>query len=197
MNRLTLTLVHSVALLFLLILHIITPKAVKKTILFGVRVPKDALYYPEVQGLYRLYKRLSQIIGSLALIGISLLVFYFDNIIFQILSIFLYMGILFIIYLAINSKAKKLKKEKNWDKIDSEVIIRDGAAGGLEIENKTEDDLWKLGNTIYCNSKDSSIFVRQRQGTGWTLNMGRPLGIILAIIFIIILLIIIIKIVTL
>ncbi|NMB08148.1 MAG: hypothetical protein GX981_07190 [Tissierellia bacterium] len=191
-KRLILTLVNGIALFLLLILHIITPKVSKKTILFGVKVPKDAIYYPEVQKLYKEYERISQKIGVIVLIILSLLVFYFDHLGFQVLSIFFYIGVLFIIYLRTNYKARKLKKENNWDKIGSKVVILD-KEDSLEIQTKTEDDLWILGNTIYCNSKDSSLFVKKRYGTGWVINLGRPLGKILFTIFLIGLIIIIFK----
>lgn len=44
-----------------------------------------------------------------------------------------------------------------------------------------DDDLWKLGNTIYYNPNDSSLFVEKRVGIGWTVNAARPLGMILTI----------------
>jgi len=64
--------------------------------------------------------------------------------------------------------------------------------GGDRIKLKDEDDnskaydidddkLWKLGNTIYYNPDDSSLFVEKRIGVGWTVNVGRPLGMFLMI----------------
>lgn len=44
-----------------------------------------------------------------------------------------------------------------------------------------DDDLWKLGNTIYYNPNDSSLFVEKRVGIGWTVNAARPLGMVLTI----------------
>lgn len=177
-KRLILTLVNSFALSMILRMQIITPKATSKTILFGVKVPRDAEYYKEVQELYEEYDKISKIVGAIALIILSILVFYFYNIKFQLLSILLYIALLFLIYLRSNYKARKLKKEKNWDKMDSKVIIVDKDET-LEFQTKSEDDLWKLGNTIYCNSEDLSLFVKKRYGTGWTINIGRPLGLIL------------------
>ncbi len=192
LKRLILTLANGIALFMILMLHIITPRASRKTILFGVRVPEDAIYYTEVQELYEKYEKISQIIGITFLIILSILVFYFDKLSFQILSIFLYIGILFLIYLGFNRKARKLKRAKNWDKIGSQVIIVD-KEDSLEFKTKTEDDLWILGNTIYCNSEDSSLFVKKRYGTGWTINMGRFLGKFLFLILIIGLAVVIIK----
>ncbi|NMA87380.1 MAG: hypothetical protein GX968_08655 [Tissierellia bacterium] len=175
LKRLILTLINGVALFMILMQHTITPKASKKTILFGVKVPEDAKYYPEVEDLYEGYEKVSQIIGIISLIILSVLVFYFEKITFQILSIFLYIGILFLIYLVFNYKARKIKRAKNWDKIGSQVTIVN-KEDSLEFQSKTEDDLWIIGNIIYYNPEDPSLFVEKRYGTGWAINMGRTLG---------------------
>lgn len=49
---------------------------------------------------------------------------------------------------------------------------------GYDME---DDKLWKLGNSIYYNPDDPAIFVEKRVGVGWTVNGGRPLGILLLI----------------
>lgn len=54
------------------------------------------------------------------------------------------------------------------------------------IHDRDDDNLWKLGNTIYYNPDDSSLFVEKRFGVGWTVNAGRPLGMFLMILPIII-----------
>ena len=191
-KRLILTLVNGIALCLLLILQIITPKATKKTILFGVKVPEDAIYYAEVQDLYKQYEIFSKTIGIITLIILSLLVFYFDKMGFQILSIFIYIIVLFLIYLVFNHKARKLKRARNWDKMDSKVVIINNE-DSLEFKAKSEDDLWIIGNTIYYNPEDPSLFVKKRYGTGWTINMGRVLGKFIFLILIIGLALIIIK----
>ncbi|KGO12862.1 DUF1648 domain-containing protein [Clostridium botulinum] len=45
--------------------------------------------------------------------------------------------------------------------------------------NKDDDDHWILGNTIYYNKEDPSLFIEKRFGIGWTINAGRPLGLII------------------
>nr|WP_225895160.1 DUF1648 domain-containing protein [Clostridium botulinum] len=47
--------------------------------------------------------------------------------------------------------------------------------------NKDDDDHWILGNTIYYNKEDPSLFIEKRFGIGWTINAGRPLGLIIYI----------------
>ena len=36
-----------------------------------------------------------------------------------------------------------------------------------------DDDHWKLG-IFYVNRDDASLFLPERFGVGWTLNLGRP-----------------------
>lgn len=45
-----------------------------------------------------------------------------------------------------------------------------------------DDNLWKLGNSIYYNPEDPSIIIEKRIGVGWTVNAGRPLGMFFLII---------------
>lgn len=57
---------------------------------------------------------------------------------------------------------------------------------GYDID---DDNLWKLGNTIYYNPEDPAIFVEKRASSGWTVNAGRPIGMVLTILpFIIVIL---------
>lgn len=44
-----------------------------------------------------------------------------------------------------------------------------------------DDDLWIFGNSLYYNPDDSSLFVEKRVGVGWTVNIGRPIGMIIMI----------------
>lgn len=54
-------------------------------------------------------------------------------------------------------------------KIESENKVND-------IEVRDDDRFWKLGNTIYYNKEDPSVFVEKRFGIGWTVNAGTTLG---------------------
>ena len=56
----------------------------------------------------------------------------------------------------------KLKEDKN----------------GEASKDRDDDSYWKLGNTIYYNPDDPSIFIEKRFGVGWTVNAARPLGMI-------------------
>ncbi|MBD5586781.1 DUF1648 domain-containing protein [Clostridium botulinum] len=55
--------------------------------------------------------------------------------------------------------------------------------------NKDDDDHWILGNTIYYNKEDPSLFIEKRFGIGWTINAGRPLGLIIYISLILIIIV--------
>ncbi|OAA86879.1 DUF1648 domain-containing protein [Clostridium ljungdahlii] len=48
--------------------------------------------------------------------------------------------------------------------------------GKPDFGDKDDDKCWVLGNTIYYNKNDPSLFVEKRFGIGWTINAGRPLG---------------------
>lgn len=77
------------------------------------------------------------------------------------------------------------------------ISIKVGQGGSklkIESENKVnnievrdDDRFWKLGNTIYYNKDDPSVFVEKRFGIGWTVNAGTTLGMIFYIVIILIL----------
>lgn len=74
------------------------------------------------------------------------------------------------------------------------ISIKVGQGGSklkIESENKVnnievrdDDKFWKLGNTIYYNKDDPSVFVEKRFGIGWTVNAGTTLGMIFYIVII-------------
>lgn len=51
------------------------------------------------------------------------------------------------------------------------------------INNIDDDTYWKLG-MIYYNPLDPAIFVPKRIGIGWTVNLGRPAGVVILILII-------------
>ncbi|PJI07759.1 MULTISPECIES: DUF1648 domain-containing protein [Clostridium] len=46
----------------------------------------------------------------------------------------------------------------------------------FETNVRDDDKYWKLGNTIYYNKNDPSIFIEKRFGIGWTVNAGTKIG---------------------
>jgi len=77
------------------------------------------------------------------------------------------------------------------------ISIKVGQGGSklkIQSENKVnnvdvrdDDRFWKLGNTIYYNKDDPSVFVEKRFGIGWTVNAGTTLGMIFYIVIILVL----------
>lgn len=73
--------------------------------------------------------------------------------------------------------------------IVSIIIAIKVGQGGSRLKEKTgnksfetnvrdDDKYWKLGNTIYYNKNDPSIFIEKRFGIGWTVNAGTKIGMI-------------------
>lgn len=56
-----------------------------------------------------------------------------------------------------------------------------------DVDIRDDDKFWKLGNTIYYNKDDPSVFVEKRFGIGWTVNAATTLGTIFYIFIIVIL----------
>lgn len=63
-----------------------------------------------------------------------------------------------------------------------------GTATGDTPARKSPDDdtSWKAG-MFYVNPDDPSIFVPKRMGTGWTINLGRPAGVVIGVLTLILL----------
>lgn len=89
---------------------------------------------------------------------------------------FSFTGIVFVlsIYMSLTTgqggSRIKLKRETN---TSSGLVDRD------------DDKYWKLGNSIYVNKDDPSLFVEKRFGIGWTMNYGRIESIIITIVLLV------------
>lgn len=66
----------------------------------------------------------------------------------------------------------------------SRIDFNNGSKGDSKVSNIDDDKYWKLGNTIYVNKDDPSLFVEKRFGIGWTMNFGRKESIIILAVFI-------------
>lgn len=55
-----------------------------------------------------------------------------------------------------------------------------------DVDVRDDDRFWKLGNTIYYNKDDPSVFVEKRVGIGWTVNAATTWGIVFYVVIIII-----------
>ncbi len=124
-ERIIMVLFNSVVLLILLIMQILTPRITRKNILLGVKIPEEKMEADEVKNIIKGFKRDNLIVGIPALVIISLLIYYIDNIHVFTISTFIYIGILFLVYIRWNKKSKELKKEKGWDKVGSKVVVID------------------------------------------------------------------------
>jgi uncharacterized membrane protein len=51
------------------------------------------------------------------------------------------------------------------------------AVGAAAAQSPDDDSHWKAG-LFYVNPDDPAILVPKRLGIGWTLNFGRPMGVI-------------------
>ena len=128
----------------------------------------------EIKAQRKIFKRINSILLFIIAIEITLMMAFtqFCTIFswsVNIIYIFFLPAILLttIIFSAISYKigqgGKNLKVNK-----EAEEIYRD------------DDKNWILGN-FYFNKKDPSIFVEKRVGIGWSVNLGSPVGLIIAI----------------
>jgi uncharacterized membrane protein len=56
--------------------------------------------------------------------------------------------------------------------------IRIGSGGPGTSVNRDDDRYWKLGQ-FYCNPADPALFLEKRFGLGYTINFGRPAGLVI------------------
>ena len=112
-------------LLILLILQILTPEITRKNILLGVKIPGDKMKTEEVKNIIKGFRKETLMVGVPALILTPILVYYLEYIYIFDISIFLYLGLLFTIYLRWNKKLKKLKEENDWRYLSKGVVVVD------------------------------------------------------------------------
>lgn len=65
----------------------------------------------------------------------------------------------------------------------SRIRIQNREGKSSNLADRDDDRYWKLGNTIYINKDDPSLFVEKRFGIGWTMNFGRIESIIILVVF--------------
>lgn len=136
-ERVYLMIIYTSTLLILLILQMLMPKLIRKNILFGVSIPTNKLDDKDIKLMYKCYKKDNLIIGVPALTVISYLLYISKSPKLQTILMFSYIGVLFFIYLKYNYKAKKLKKERGWDKLGRKIVV---------VDMKYSRDKSKVGN---------------------------------------------------
>ncbi|MGH4123531.1 MAG: DUF5808 domain-containing protein [Clostridium sp.] len=62
----------------------------------------------------------------------------------------------------------------------SRLVLKDKVLAAGRMLDRNDDKYWKFG-IFYTNKDDPTIFIEKRFGVGWTLNLGRPEGILLAV----------------
>lgn len=62
----------------------------------------------------------------------------------------------------------------------SRLKIKDNEVAINRMLDRNDDKYWRFG-TFYINKDDPTTFIEKRFGVGWTVNFGRPAGVLLAI----------------
>ncbi|MBP2071768.1 DUF1648 domain-containing protein [Thermoanaerobacterium butyriciformans] len=106
----------------LIVIGVITPFITRKTIVFGVHVPKDFLNDKEIQGIKTLY-----IINFLtvSLVFMILVVIRMKNINFAVGGIFIEVIIMFAMYMKAHYEVYALKSKREWSKGKKEIAVVD------------------------------------------------------------------------
>lgn len=106
----------------LIVIGAITPFITRKTIVFGVHVPKDFLKDKELQEIKTLY-----IINFLtvSLVFVILVVIRMKNINFAVGGIFIEVIIMFAMYMKAHYEVSALKSKKEWSKGKKEIAVVD------------------------------------------------------------------------
>jgi uncharacterized membrane protein len=63
---------------------------------------------------------------------------------------------------------------------DAALVAAESAARAT-VDTPDDDRFWKAG-ILYFNRDDPALFVQRRFGVGWTVNLGRPAGIVISIV---------------
>ena len=146
-------------------------------------------YNPEESKIRnKLFRHISSIYITFTSIGMTILLSLIDFQIMNIISIsnntLLYFSLIFTLLIVVITIVLGLKVGQGGSKLKLKYTNENKN----DFINKDDDDHWILGNTVYYNKEDPSLFIEKRFGIGWTINAGRPLG--LAIYIVTILLII-------
>ena len=109
----------------ILIAQILITSTSRKNILLGVKIPEEKIKSGSVEAIKKGFKKENILVGIPSLIILSTMVYYINSVNIIIFSTFGYMGILFLVYLRWNKKAKELKAKEGWSKLSSKVLVVD------------------------------------------------------------------------
>lgn len=143
-EKLIIAIVNGFILLTILLTQILMPKYTRRNILLGIKIPEDKMKTDEVNRIIRGFIRENLIVGVPVLILISLLTYYIENVSIFVIGVFLYLGILFVVYLRWNKKVKDLKEEMEWNKLDKKVVVVDTKFSRDRLKVGTVSKKWFL-----------------------------------------------------
>lgn len=109
----------------ILVVQTLTTSTSRKNILLGVKIPEEKIKTDGVEAIKKGFKKESILVGIPSLIILSMLVYYINNINMIMFSTFGFIGILFLVYLRWNKKAKQLKAQEGWGRLSSKVLVVD------------------------------------------------------------------------
>lgn len=61
------------------------------------------------------------------------------------------------------------------------ALVRAERAAHATVDAPDDDRFWKAG-ILYLNRDDPAVFVQRRFGIGWTVNLGRPVGVVIGVV---------------
>lgn len=143
-EKVIMVLINLFTLSLLLIMQILIVRISRKNILLGVKLPEEKMQTVEVEKIIKGYTKDNIIVGLPLIILITLLIYFTDNINFFVVSIFFYIGVLFLIYLRWNKRIKELKREKEWDKLAEKEVVLDAKFNRYREKNNVISQKWFL-----------------------------------------------------
>ena len=145
-------------------------------IFFGVKFPK----LDEIQDIFKKYKRLfiiyfivSWVIVNGIIISIDVFTRQPYALLMIILTVIINALIIITIHGGINSRLKVLKRREVWGNLIYNNKMFVDKKSGRELTIEDNDYLFGM---LYCNPKDSSLFVEKRSGKGIAINFGNIIG---------------------
>ena len=108
-----------------LVTQILITSTSRKNILLGVKIPEEKIKTDSAKAIIKGFKKENILVGVPSLIILSILVYYIDNVNVIMFSTFAYIGLLFLVYLRWNKRAKRLKIEEGWGELSSKILVVD------------------------------------------------------------------------
>lgn len=136
-EKLFMALFNASILMVILFFQLLKSKT-NNNILLGIEVPENRIKSEQVKNIVKGFRKESLTIGIVSMAIIALFVYFIDNIIFFVVSIFIYLFILLVIYLRWHKKTNQLGKKGKWDKLIKKQEAKE------EKKNKLISQKWFL-----------------------------------------------------